>query len=144
MRLVLDTSVVSAVMRREEPALDRLKALHPGDLVLSSPVAAEIAFGLRRLPTDSRRRALLADEYRRLRQAVSWTDWTEEAALAFGGLKDALERAGTPVGDMDVIIGSTALAIGAGVATANARDFRRLPGLHVDEWPRAAPLLPAS
>lgn len=144
MRLVLDTSVVSAIMRREEPTLDRLRALHPGDLVLSSPVAAEIAFGLRRLPTDSRRRTLLANEYDRLRQAVPWNDWTEEAALAFGRLKEALERAGTPVGDMDVIIGSIALATGAGVATANARDFRRLPGLHVDEWPRGAPVNPAT
>jgi len=138
-RLVLDTSVVSAIMRREEPTLARMKALHPGDLVLSSPVAAEVAFGLRRLPPDSRRRMLLGMEYERLRQAVPWCDWTEEAALAFGRLKEALERAGTPVGDMDVIIASIALAIGGGVATANARDFRRLPGLHVDEWPRAAP-----
>ena len=63
-----------------------------------------------------------------------WSDWTEEAALAYGELKEAIERAGTPVGDMDVIIGSIALAIGAGVATANPRDFRRLPGLQVDEW----------
>lgn len=137
MRLVLDTSVVSAIMRREEPTLNRMKALHPGDLVLSSPVAAEIAFGLQRLPAGSRRRNLLANEYERLRQAVVWNDWTEEAALAFGNLKESLERAGTPVGDMDVIIGSVALAIGGGVATANARDFRKLRGLHVDEWPRA-------
>jgi tRNA(fMet)-specific endonuclease VapC len=135
-RLVLDTSVVSAIMRREEPTLDRLKALHPGDLVLSSPVAAEIAFGLQRLPVGSRRRTLLANEYERLRKAVVWNDWTEDAALAFGNLKEGLERAGTPIGDMDVIVGSIALAIGGGVATANARD-RKLRGLHVDEWPRA-------
>ena len=53
-------------------------------------------------------------------------------------------RAGTPVGDMDVIIGSIALAIGAGVATANAHHFRRLPGLHVDEWPRIPLVNPAT
>lgn len=129
-------------MRRDEPTLDRMKALHPGDLVLSSPVAAEITFGLRRLPADSRRRALLANEYVRLRQAVSWADWTEEAAQAFGRLKEAIERAGTPVGDMDVIIGSIALAIGGGVATANPRDFRRLPGLQVDEWLPPSPVGP--
>lgn len=113
MRLVLDTSVVSAIMRREEPALDRLRALHPGDLVLSSPVAAEIEFGLQRLPAGSRRRTLLANEYERLRRAVRWNDWTQEAALAFGRLKEDLERAGIPVGDMDVIIGSVAVASAA-------------------------------
>lgn len=129
-------------MRREEPTLDRMKTLHPGDLLLSSPVAAEIAFGLQRLPAGSRRRALLANEYERLRCAVPWIDWTEAAALAFGRLKEDLEHAGTPVGDMDVIIGSVAVAVGGGVATANARDFRRLRGLLVDEWPRASPTAP--
>lgn len=136
MRLVLDTSVVSAIMRREEATLERLKTVHPGDLVIASPVAAEIGFGLRRLPEDSRRRVLLTQEYDRLRRVVPWVDWTEAAAVEFGRLKEALERAGTPVGDMDVIIGSVAIALGGSVATANARDFQRMPGLRVEVWPR--------
>jgi len=134
MTLVLDTSVVSAIMRREAPALDRLRALHPGELVLSSPVAAEITFGLRRLPEGSRRRVLLTAEYERLRAVVPWADWTEAAAHEYGRQKEALERAGTPVGDMDVIIASVALALGGGVATANVRDFRKIEGLWVDAW----------
>ncbi|MES2644014.1 MAG: type II toxin-antitoxin system VapC family toxin [Myxococcota bacterium] len=105
--------------------------------MISAPVAAEITFGLRRLPEGSRRRTLLAAEYERLRLVVPWSDWTEEAALEFGRQKDALERAGTPVGDMDVIIASVAIALGGGVATANARDFQRMQGLRVDAWPRA-------
>lgn len=137
MRLVLDTSIVSAIMRREEPTLDRLRTHPPGDLAISSPVAAEIAFGLHRLPEGSRRRTLLAAEYERLRRIVPWMDWTEGAALEFGRQKEALERAGTPVGDMDVIIASVAISMGGGVATANARDFQRMYGLHVEVWPRA-------
>lgn len=137
MRVVLDTSVVSAIMRREQPALDRLRARHPGDLAMCSPVAAEIAFGLRRLPEGSRRRTLLAAEYERLRLLLLWIDWTEAAAIEFGRQKEALERAGTPVGDMDVIIGSVAIATGGTVATANPRDFERMKGLRVETWPRA-------
>lgn len=137
MRLVLDTSVVSAIMRREGPTLERLKAHHPGDLLITSPVAAEIALGLRRLAEGSHRQTLLAAEYERLRSVVPWMDWTEGAALEFGRQKEALERAGTPVGDMDVIIGSVALAVGGGVATANARDFQRMQGLRVEVWPRS-------
>jgi tRNA(fMet)-specific endonuclease VapC len=133
-RLVLDTSVVSAVMRREAAVLDRLRALSPADLVLAAPVAAEIEFGLCRLQEGSRRRGLLAGEYAVLRTALPWADWTEPAALAFGRHKEALERGGTPIGDMDVIIASVATALGCGVATANARDFRRIAGLHVEDW----------
>ena len=137
MKLVVDTSVVSVVGRREESALDRLKAHRPGDLVMSSPVAAESSFGLHRLPEGSRRRTLLAAEYERLRLLLPWVDRTEGAALEFGGRKEALERAGTPVGDMDVNVGSVAAAIGAGVATANGRDLRRMQGLRIETWPRA-------
>lgn len=137
MRLLLDTSAVSAVLRREEAALARLRLLHPGDLALSAPVAAEVAYGLQRLAADSRRRRLLEAEYERLRGVVRWLDWTEAAAQEFGRQKAGLERAGTPVGDMDVIIGSIAMANGAGVITSNASDFLRLPGLHVVSWPRS-------
>jgi tRNA(fMet)-specific endonuclease VapC len=132
--LVLDTSAVSALMRREERVLARIRDLRPGDLVLCSPVAAEIQFGLARLPEGSRRRVLLEAEYARLRAVVPWSDWTEAAAAAFGSQKAILERAGTPVGDMDIAIGSVALSLGAAVATANARDFRRLQGLQVEDW----------
>lgn len=121
-------------MRREEVALRRLSALLPGDLLLCAPVAAEISFGLRRLPEDSHRRALLESEYKRLRAALPWSDWTEAAALAFSRQKAYLERAGTPVGDMDVIIASVAISVGGAVATANTRDFLRMPDLVVEDW----------
>lgn len=134
MTLVLDTSVVSALMRREEPALLRLRRSRPDEVVLCSPVSAEIRFGLSRLPDDSHRRHLLQAEYDRLRGVVRWSDWTEDAALEFGRQKALLERAGTPVGDMDVIIASVALVLGGGVATGNARDFRRISGLQVEDW----------
>lgn len=133
MTLVLDTSVVSALMRREAAALKRLSALRPGDLILCSAVAAEIQFGLERLP-QSRRRTLLEVEYAGLRAVLPWSDWTEAAALEFGRQKARLESQGTPVGDMDVIIASVAISLGGAVATANARDFRRINALQVEDW----------
>lgn len=136
MSLVLDTRVVSALMRREAVALGRLARLRPGDVLLCAPVAAEIRFGLERLP-DSRRRTLLEAEYSRLRDVLPWSDWTEDAALEFGRQKAYLERVGTPAGDMDVVIGSVAVSVGGGVATANARDFRRMADLHVEDWGHA-------
>lgn len=132
MTLVLDTSVVSCLMRREPFALHRLSALRPGELVLCAPVAAEISDGLERLPT-SRRRTLLAAEYRRLGAQLRWSDWTQPAAVAFGRQKARLERAGTPVADMQVILGSVAATLRAGV-TVHARDFLRLEGVQVDDW----------
>lgn len=134
--LVLDTSAVSAVMHRVPGALERLSGYLPSEVAISSPVAAEIHFGLERLEGGSRRRALLESEYRRLRDAVEWLDWSEQAAQAFGRIKAATYAAGTPVDDMDLAIASVALPLGARVATLNVRHFARIPGLEVEAWSR--------
>lgn len=139
MRWVLDTSALSAVMRREPGALARMEALRPGALVLCTPVAAEIRYGLERLEAGSRRRTLLEAEYARLRAAVAWADWTESAVAAFGSCKARLDRVGSPIGDMDVVIASIALAHGDGVATCNPRHFERVEGLPVADWSAPAP-----
>lgn len=134
MSRLLDTSVVSAIMRRDEAALTRLRPLHPTSLALSTPVAAEISFGLSRLVPESRRRHLLETEYRSLRRVLTWVDWTEGAARAFGEIKAELQRQGTPIQDMDVAIGSIAITLGARVATLNVRHFDRISGLIVEDW----------
>jgi tRNA(fMet)-specific endonuclease VapC len=133
-KVVLDTSAVSAVMHRRPDALDRLEALKPSQVVLCSPVAAEIAFGLARLEPGSRRRVLLEEEYQRLRAVVEWADWGENAAQQFGLTKAAVYQAGTPVDDMDLVVASVALGLGAEVATANVKRFVVIPGLVVRDW----------
>ena len=136
--IVLDTNVVSALMHRMPGALSRLRVSEPVDVVLCSPVAAEIHYGLSRLSSGSRRRDVLGDEYTRLRDAVAWVDWTEAAASEFGRQKALLEARGAPIEDMDIAIGSVALVLGARVATYNARHLERLEGLSIDDWSEAA------
>ena len=134
MRTVLDTNVVSALMHRIPEVLSRLRTYHPNDVFLTSPVAAEIAFGMERLEAGSRRQLTLTAQYDRLRDAVEWLDWTESAAQIFGEQKAALQSAGQPIEDMDIVVGSIALDFGASVATFNARHLSRLSGLTVDDW----------
>ncbi len=132
--LVLDTSAVSAVMHGDSGALHRLRDEDPSGVYLCTPVAAEIRFGLSRLETGSRRRQLLEKEFRRLRAALRWTDWTEPATLAFGHWKAVLQERGTPIEDMDLAIASVAVGLSARLATLNARHFSRVDDLQVDDW----------
>ncbi len=132
--IVLDTSAVSALMTREPRVMSTLAQHSPDQLVLCAPVAAEIRFGLETLDPASRRRRMLAREYQRLRDALKWCDWTEDAARIFGEQKARLQRSGLLVGDMDLVIGSIALALPAAVATLNIRHFARLDGLECHDW----------
>lgn len=132
--IVLDTSALSAVVHGLPGATTRLAQQVPAEVVLVSPVVAEIRFGLERLVRGSRRRRLLEAEYARLRALLRYEDWTEDAAGELGRQKARLERLGTPIDDFDVAIGSCAIALGARLATLNIKHMTRLDGLIVEDW----------
>ncbi len=134
--LVLDTSALSGVMHRDPVCLERLERHPPEDVLLCAPAAAEIAYGLALLEPRTRRRRLLEAEYARIRDAVTWVDWTEDAAVRFGAVKAELRRKGRPADDLDVAIASIALSRGAALATRNVRHFAPIHGLAVDDWTR--------
>lgn len=132
--LLLDTSALSAVMHRVPSALDHLRRLDPWSVVLCSPVAAEIHYGLANLVRDSKRRRLLEREYRLIRGVARWADWNEGAAVEFGAMKATLRAKGTPIDDLDIAISSIAKVLGATVATRNARHFDKIEGSKVEDW----------
>ena len=132
--LLLDTSAVSAFMRRRPHALLLLREQDPSTVHLCAPVAAEIQFGLSRLQPESRRRRLLANEFERLRACARWIDWSEAATRVFGHWKATLQQRGTPIEDMDLAIASVALSLPAQLATANIRHFERIDDLDIVDW----------
>ena len=132
--VVLDTSVVSAAMRNDAPVVRRLAAESPSHLLLTSPVVAEISYGIERLPAGSRRRVVLEREFGRLRGVLRTADWCLGAAEIFGEQKALLERRGEIIEDMDLAIGAIALHLGASLATGNVKHFSRLYGLSVEDW----------
>ena len=55
-------------------------------------------------------------------------------ARARAELWAGLAAAGTPVGAHDLGIAATAISRGLSLATANRREFARVPGLVVEDW----------
>ena len=86
-------------MCRDPRALSRARKYEPKNLILTSPVAAKIIFGLERLEKGTRKRSLLEREYRRLKDVIGWADWDERAAEAFGKIKVDLESLGKIIDD---------------------------------------------
>jgi tRNA(fMet)-specific endonuclease VapC len=132
--VLLDTSALSAAMHRRPAAMERLRQVGPDEVIICAPAAAEVHYGLERLPQRSRRRRLLTREFQFLREAARWVDWTEPAARSFGQIKAALENAGQRIDDMDVAIAAIALNMAVAVATCNVRHFERIKELSVHDW----------
>lgn len=130
MRRTLDTNICSYVLRRHPIAmLERFAGLARDQLWLSAIVAAELRFGAAKLASP------------RFSSAVeSWIagfdvqPWPLAATQHYAQARAALERAGQPIGGMDLMIAAHAMAEDSVVVTNNAREFLRVPGLAVEEW----------
>lgn len=61
-------------------------------------------------------------------------DFDLEAASTYGRVRARLEAAGTPIGPNDMMIAALALSRGLVLVTDNTGEFRRVPGLKVENW----------
>ena len=66
-------------------------------------------FGAARLPDATRLHSLIEDFFLR----VTILPWDSDAARQYGQLRATLEREGRPMGNLDMMIGAHALALGA-------------------------------
>jgi tRNA(fMet)-specific endonuclease VapC len=58
----------------------------------------------------------------------------EEAAAAYGVIRATLEARGETIGNNDLWIAAHAKAEGLTIVTNNEREFKRVPGLKVQNW----------
>jgi tRNA(fMet)-specific endonuclease VapC len=55
----------------------------------------------------------------------------------FSDIKVAIQKAGSPVDDMDLLIAATALTMNYTLVTSNEKHFRRIKGLRIENWSKA-------
>jgi len=132
-KYVLDTNVVSLLMKGEPNVIERLKAIARADVCMPQPVVAEIAYGIQRL-SRSKRRAALTSRFELLKSEIQRVAWSDEVSDAFGAIKSALERKGERIEDFDAAVAAHALAEGCVLVTANMKHMTRVPGLQVEDW----------
>jgi tRNA(fMet)-specific endonuclease VapC len=61
-------------------------------------------------------------------------DFPASAAGDYAEIRVGLDRAGKRIGGYDLLIAAHARHIGATLVTNNEREFRRVPGLSVQNW----------
>jgi tRNA(fMet)-specific endonuclease VapC len=134
-KYLLDTNVVSLLMKGEPLVLERLRQVSRADVGIPQPVLAEIEFGIRRL-ARSKRRDALASRFELLKGELARATWSDEVSAAFGTLKAALERKGERIEDLDAAVAAHAVAHDCVLVTANLRDMARVPALEIEDWSR--------
>ena len=129
MQFLLDTNAFIALLRNSSAHLvRRVHQERPGEIGLSAVVAHELFFG--------------AFKSQRAVESVAIVDALRFAVLAFdrddarraGQIRAWLGARGTAIGPYDVLIAGQAAARDLTLVTHNTREFRRVPGLRVEDW----------
>jgi tRNA(fMet)-specific endonuclease VapC len=125
--VLIDTSVLVNAERRGQ-ALDQ--KVGDQDRAISVVTASELLHGVHRARTGAARARRVAF-VEHVISSIEPLPITTTIARAHAEIWTELESAGNPIGAHDLWIAATALSHGMDVATANARDFQRVPGLGV-------------
>jgi tRNA(fMet)-specific endonuclease VapC len=130
LKVLLDTDVCIAILNRDERVRPYLERHAPSALRLSSITLAELRFGV----AKSQQRKRAASNLRVLLRKVAALPFDDAATERYGELRALLEKRGSPIGPLDTLIAAHALSLGYVLATHNTREFRRVPGLKVEDW----------
>ncbi|MEM1178680.1 MAG: type II toxin-antitoxin system VapC family toxin [Acidobacteriota bacterium] len=135
MKYILDTNIVSFAMAGDPEVTARIVASRSTDILLPSPVVAEIEYGLARMPL-SKRRERLARNFRILASEMDRAPWTDDVSQAFGQIKASLERKGERIEDFDVAVAAHAVGLHATLVTDNVSHMGRIEGVEIENWKR--------
>jgi tRNA(fMet)-specific endonuclease VapC len=128
---MVDTNICIYIAKNRPPEVRaRFERMKPGSIVMSPITLGELRFGA----FKSNQRAKALTEIERLLQDVPVEDLGMRAAEVYGGIRAALQRQGILISRNDLWIASHAVALGVTLATNNEREFRRVPGLNVENW----------
>jgi len=131
MKLMLDTNICIYVIKQQPVAvLKRFLEYQIGDIGISSITLSELRYGVAKSAHQEENTKAL-DEFITPLEVVSFD---EEAAHVYGDIRATLEKVGTPIGSMDMLIAAHAVSLGIPLVTNNAKEFIRIPALTIIDW----------
>ena len=129
MKYLLDTNICIYVIKRKPlQVLQKFSACSVGEIGVSSITVAELQYGVHKSQH-------LLQNQRALTQfllPLVIADFDDQAAVAYGKIRAALEAQGTPIGSLDTLIAAHALGLDVTLVTNNTREFRECL---TSDWP---------
>lgn len=136
--IVLDTNVISELTRRapEPGVISWLDALPAGEVATTTITAAELLYGVARLPSGHRKedlteavRGLLDEDFR-----DRVLPFDGRAAARYAEVVCGREALGRPIGVADAQIAAICRTVDAALATRNIEDFTETGIKLINPW----------
>ena len=131
MRYMLDTNIcIYVIKHKPETVFQKLQNTNPEDVCISSVTYAELVHGVEKSAAVEKNRLALS----MLLANMEILDFDVDAADCYGKIRAVLEKKGTPIGPLDMMIAAHAQSLGYTVVTNNVKEFSRVSALKIEDW----------
>lgn len=131
MRYMLDTNIcIYAIKKKPAEVLERLKTNLERGLCISAITLAELEHGVKKSAYPEKNELALMQ----FLSVLTVLPFDDMASVEYGKICAYLQKQGTPIGVMDMLIAAHAKAEGMILVTNNVREFERVPDLTVENW----------
>jgi tRNA(fMet)-specific endonuclease VapC len=128
-RFMLDTNIVSHLLREHPAVVARVRTVPMASLCISAITEAELQFGLAKRPGNK----ALHQAVHELLIRVESIAWSSTAAQTYGKARLGMMQSGKTLAPLDLLIASHALSMNALLVT-NDQAISQLAGLQVQDW----------
>lgn len=131
MKYMLDTNIcIYAIKNKPETVIKNFLKHEPDEMCVSAITYAELMHGVEKSQARERNRAAMT----LFLSSISILEFDNYAAEDYGWVRAELERKGTPIGPMDMLIAGHARSKRLILVTNNTREFLRVENLEVEDW----------
>ncbi len=131
MRYMLDTNIcIYAIKHKPEKVFQKLQEVEPEDVCVSSVTYAELVHGVEKSVAVEKNRLALS----MLLANIEILDFDADAADCYGKIRADLEKKGTPIGPLDMMIAGHAQSLGYTVVTNKVKEFSKVQDLKIENW----------
>ena len=126
---LLDTDTVSLIVRKNASVIGNLIEHENDEICISAISYAELYYGLEKKESER-----LFAEVGSIVRKLSIVDFDDSQSELYGKIRVELEKTGTPLGDMDMLIAAAAISQDAVLVTHNIRHFSKIRGIKIEDW----------
>ncbi|SEP85147.1 type II toxin-antitoxin system tRNA(fMet)-specific endonuclease VapC [Butyrivibrio sp. TB] len=131
MSYMLDTNIcIYAIKHKPDKVFQELQKHDPSEICISSITYAELVHGVEKSAAIEKNRLALS----MLLANIEILDFDVNAANCYGKIRADLEKRGTPIGPLDMMIAGHAQSLGYTVVTNNVKEFSRVINLEIENW----------
>ena len=128
---LLDTNICIYLMKNTYPKLtERLFSHDTSDMAISAITVYELEYGAAKSKWGDKTR----QNMQLFLAPFTIVPFDATDAMIAGQIREYLEQEGNPIGPYDLQIASQAIARKMTVVTHNVDEFRRVPGIVLEDW----------